>query len=188
VQRSGSAPLHSSWLDEVDADLSWEPRSRRRLGDDHPFVEVEAVPAAADIAAPLRGGGERGASRAPTRVDDVRGAPLRVVAAEPVQIGAPSIEAPSVGVHSVGVPAVDDDAGADDGSPVRRTITITGRGAERHLTGGVTRLPVRSRERRGRKPDRIAMWAVLLGIVLAIVAATSSHAAVLAHTAGLLGR
>jgi len=32
------------------------------------------------------------------------------------------------------------------------------------------------------------MWAVLLGIVLAIVAATSSHAAVLAHTAGLLGR
>jgi hypothetical protein len=31
------------------------------------------------------------------------------------------------------------------------------------------------------RPDRIAMWAVLLGIVLLLAAATSSHAAVLAH-------
>jgi hypothetical protein len=31
------------------------------------------------------------------------------------------------------------------------------------------------------RPDRIAMWAVLLGVVLLLAAATSSHAAVLAH-------
>jgi hypothetical protein len=31
------------------------------------------------------------------------------------------------------------------------------------------------------RPDRIAMWAVLLGIILLLAAATSSHAAVLAH-------
>jgi hypothetical protein len=31
------------------------------------------------------------------------------------------------------------------------------------------------------RPDRIALWAVLLGVVLLLAAATSSHAAVLAH-------
>lgn len=48
----------------------------------------------------------------------------------------------------------------------------------------------RSSRRRGRpydppraRPDRIALWAVLLGIVLLLAAATSSHAAVLAHLA-----
>ena len=49
-----------------------------------------------------------------------------------------------------------------------------------------TACPRRHRERRGRKPDRIAMWAVLLGLALAAVAATSSHAAVLSHAAGLI--
>src|SRR5437588_11936356 len=44
-----------------------------------------------------------------------------------------------------------------------------------------------SRRRRGpydqalARPDRIAMWAVLLGVILPLAAATSSHAAVLAH-------
>ena len=31
------------------------------------------------------------------------------------------------------------------------------------------------------RPDRIALWAVLLGVVLILAAATSSHAAMLAH-------
>jgi hypothetical protein len=31
------------------------------------------------------------------------------------------------------------------------------------------------------RPDRIAMWAVLLGVVLLLAAATSSHAAMLLH-------
>jgi hypothetical protein len=38
-----------------------------------------------------------------------------------------------------------------------------------------------SHERPGFRPDRAAMWAVLLGLLLVLVAATSSHAAVLAH-------
>jgi hypothetical protein len=69
----------------------------------------------------------------------------------------------------------------------RRTVTITGRGDERYRAGGAYgRAPGgarRSRERPGRAPDRVAMWAVLLGIALAVGAATSSHAAVLTHIA-----
>ena len=43
------------------------------------------------------------------------------------------------------------------------------------------------RERPHRKPDRVAMWAVLMGLALAIGAATSSHAAVLTHVARAFG-
>jgi hypothetical protein len=40
------------------------------------------------------------------------------------------------------------------------------------------RRPARSpRERLGPRPDRIAMWALLMAVALVLVAATSSHAA-----------
>ena len=39
------------------------------------------------------------------------------------------------------------------------------------------RPPSRPHERPGFQPDRVAMWAVLLGVLLVLVAATSSHAA-----------
>ncbi len=61
----------------------------------------------------------------------------------------------------------------------RRTVYITGRGAERNLP--VARPTLRRHERAGFKPDRTAMWAVLLGLLLILVAATSAHAAVVAH-------
>ena len=61
----------------------------------------------------------------------------------------------------------------------RRTVQITGRGAERNLP--VTRPTLRRHEREGFRPDRAAMWAVLLGMLLILVAATSAHAAVLLH-------
>lgn len=61
----------------------------------------------------------------------------------------------------------------------RRTVHITGRGAERNLP--VTRPTLRRHEREGFRPDRAALWAVLLGMLLIVVAATSAHAAVLAH-------
>lgn len=64
----------------------------------------------------------------------------------------------------------------DDG---RRTVQITGRGAERNLPA--TRPTLRRHEREGFRPDRAALWAVLLGMLLIVVAATSAHAAVLAH-------
>lgn len=62
----------------------------------------------------------------------------------------------------------------------RRTIVITGHGAERHLpvpTRRQSSLPIY--ERSGFKPDRIALWAFLLGLALLLGATTSSHAAVL---------
>jgi len=75
--------------------------------------------------------------------------------------------------------------------PGRRTVTITGRGAERsrEAVAAEQRAAARShrRERPHRKPDRVAMWAVLLGLALAVGAATSSHAAVLTHVARAFG-
>ncbi len=40
----------------------------------------------------------------------------------------------------------------------------------------------RLHEREGFRPDRAAMWAVMLGFILVLVAATSSHAATFTHT------
>jgi hypothetical protein len=66
-----------------------------------------------------------------------------------------------------------------DEPPVRRTVTITGRGAERNLWAAeaARRRPARRpHERAGFKPDRVAMWAVFLGMLLIFVAAASAHA------------
>jgi hypothetical protein len=66
------------------------------------------------------------------------------------------------------------------GVPGRRTITIQGRGSDRSWapTAERRRPARRPHERAGFRPDRAAMWAVMLGLVLVLVAATSSHAAV----------
>jgi hypothetical protein len=58
--------------------------------------------------------------------------------------------------------------------PGRRTITIRGQAAAPSARKRPGRSPY---ERGGARPDRIAMWAVLLGVLLILVAATSSHAA-----------
>jgi hypothetical protein len=44
------------------------------------------------------------------------------------------------------------------------------------------RPPRRARDRAMSRPDRVALWAVLLCLLLVVVAATSAHAAVRAHT------
>ena len=63
--------------------------------------------------------------------------------------------------------------------PARRTVTITGRGAERNLPwptdASRRRATRRAHERAGSKPDRFAMWALFLGLLLLLVAATSAH-------------
>jgi hypothetical protein len=68
---------------------------------------------------------------------------------------------------------------ADPGvPPVRRTVTIRGYGADRNLpwTDTSRRRPQRPvYERAGFRPDRVAMWAVLLGILLVVVAIASAH-------------
>jgi hypothetical protein len=67
----------------------------------------------------------------------------------------------------------------------RRTVTIQGRPADRYRpTTAQRRRPARRpHEREGFRPDRVAMWAVMLGFVLVLVAATSSHAATVTHRA-----
>ncbi len=75
-------------------------------------------------------------------------------------------------------------AHAGTGVPGRRTVTIQGRGVERYRGAPDRRRPARRpHERSGFKPDRTAMWAVLLGVLMVLAAATSSHAAILSqHT------
>jgi len=77
--------------------------------------------------------------------------------------------------------------------PGRRTVTITGQGAEGYASRNGTRPSAAARhrqlkphERTGFRPDRVAMWAVLLGVLLLLAAATSSHAAVIHATALVL--
>ncbi len=63
--------------------------------------------------------------------------------------------------------------------PGRRTVKIQGRGSERNLIYASRRPQRRPSERRheraGFKPDRVAMWAVLLGVLLIVVATMSAH-------------
>ena len=72
--------------------------------------------------------------------------------------------------------------------PARRTVQITGRTVSApplpRLVEVERRRPARRpAERVGPRPDRIALWAVLLGFFLILVAATSSNAAVHSHAA-----
>jgi hypothetical protein len=69
------------------------------------------------------------------------------------------------------------------GVPARRTVEITGHGAGRVIPPGreVRRSPRNHGEMIGFRGDRIAMYAVLLGLLLAVAAALSAHAAVLPH-------
>lgn len=60
----------------------------------------------------------------------------------------------------------------------RRTVVIKGRGAERNLweSGTVPRRASRLPHHRTTfRPDRVAMWAVFLGLLLVLVAAMSAH-------------
>lgn len=60
-----------------------------------------------------------------------------------------------------------------------RTVRIQGRGAERNLplpAGSARRRSRPLHQRSGFSPDRIAMWAMFLGLLLVLVAAISSHA------------
>lgn len=60
----------------------------------------------------------------------------------------------------------------------RRTVTIRGYGAERNLPwpDGTSRRPQRKpHERAGFRPDRIALWALMLCVLLVIVAVASPH-------------
>jgi hypothetical protein len=86
-------------------------------------------------------------------------------------------------------PTARDGAGRDEpvaaplaAPPSRRTVEITGRTVAapplpRLVEVERRRPPRRTVERVGPRPDRVALWAVLLGFFLILVAATSSRAA-----------
>lgn len=127
---------------------------------------------------------------------DHRSAPARRLEAARRSTGARQVQEAPDPSPRVRIEADDECASAQLASaepasagPARRTITITGRGAERwrdsRTYDHLERHNAHVHGRHG-KPDRIAMWAVLLGIALAIGAATSSHAAILSAHAAIL--
>lgn len=70
--------------------------------------------------------------------------------------------------------------------PARRTVEIRGRTVPapivpRNVEVERRRPPRRAIERVGPRPDRVAMWALLMGIVLILVAVGTADASVLAH-------
>ena len=74
------------------------------------------------------------------------------------------------------------------GAPARRTVTIRGQGAERYVPARSDRTRPRAGRRYespGFRPDRAAMWAVLLCILMIVIAAASAHAATLQALARL---
>ncbi len=148
------------------------PRRRARPADDW-TAETPARPARPperELDATARLAGTQ--ARQPTRVTPLEATP------EP-GTGRPPQSVASVELATAGA------------VPARRTITIRGHGAERSRGASpYDHLERRRTHERSRhhKPDRIAMWAVLLGIALAVGAATGSHAAVLtAHAALMFG-
>src|SRR6185436_13696701 len=59
----------------------------------------------------------------------------------------------------------------------RRTVKIGGRPAEWHGTPARSRRPPRTmHERLGPRPDRVAMWAFALGILLILIAIATANA------------
>jgi hypothetical protein len=69
----------------------------------------------------------------------------------------------------------------------RRTVTIRGQVAERYVSphSSSRRRPERRYERSGFRPDRAALWAFVLGVMLILAAVTSAHAATLHAVAHL---
>lgn len=136
---------------------------------------------AAGLEAP-RFGGSRGAGREvprPVRARTATASTRRVIpggraampsgrstASRPLPVDAPLVETP-------------EPAWTPPEPPGRRTVTITGRGAERNMPwpteASRRRASRRVHERAGFRPDRFAMWALFLGLLLVLVAATSAH-------------
>jgi hypothetical protein len=77
----------------------------------------------------------------------------------------------------------DGSASRGAGVPGRRTVTIRGQAPERYparrADGSRRPRPERRHERAGFRPDRAALWAFLLGVMLILVAVASAHAATL---------
>lgn len=96
--------------------------------------------------------------------------------------GAAQLENAAPGTRAGAAPAPGG-AGRGAAGGARRTVVIRGQTAPPRSSGARRRPPRTARERVGARPDRLALWAVLLGFVLVLIAASSSHAAVAPDTA-----
>lgn len=114
------------------------------------------------------------------RLPDARARRLRPVAESRPASPAPRKPRPAVGERRGAATASQlGPAAASASTAARRTVTIRGHGAERDLhwpTQRRRRAPLRPHERAGFRPDRVAMWAVVLCLLLLVVAAVSGHA------------
>jgi hypothetical protein len=147
---------------------SWSvgrPATRERAASRR--TAAGSAPSATAVNTPVLAGSEdMGAAAAAASViaDEMRPVPRAV--AEQLTAAPPS---PAL----LGAGAVQ--AGA---TPARRTVKIQGRGAERNLPlpdSSRRRPPRRAYERTGFRPDRLAMWAVVLGLLLVVIAIISAH-------------
>ena len=182
-----AVPARLASLADVTAELDFTPRPRARrtsgpvAGQARPDAAraTQARPDAdrttrarpdADRTTRARPDADRTAEARPARA---RGAQSRPVQPRPFD-HEPASQTADAAVLATG-----------HGVAGRRTVTIHGRPADRYRpTTAQRRRPARRpHEREGFRPDRVAMWAVMLGFVLVLVAATSSHAATVTHRA-----
>jgi hypothetical protein len=109
------------------------------------------------------------------RADDVARHTARERQHPEAEAGRPAATAARRGAHEKGTAI-----------PARRTVEIRGRtvpapAVPRSVEIDRRRPPRRPIERVGTRPDRLAMWALLMGIVLILVAVGTADASVLAR-------
>ena len=170
---------------DADAEFTWDMPVGGRGRLDHAHVDGirgEVLDLPVDDAWRAAAAARHATPRAVDESLDEWGS--RVTDATPAPIAAPGSVAAAEPVARHASVVTLRDPFAEPAAPPRvagrRTVVITGRGAEGYHARRSHRQALRPHERAGFQPDRVAMWAVLLGIALLLVAATSSHAAVLA--------
>jgi hypothetical protein len=171
-----------AWLDWSEDELWVSPRPRASVASDRGPVASERRPPTAERPPRARAAAAlaRDRSAAPPARDRSAAPPARdrFAAPPPRRAAEPRHEASRSTAPAAPLPPLRESPAPPAG---RRTITITGHGDDRRT--GRAAVAERSRpqrrphERPGYRPDRIALYAVLLGVVLVLVAATSSHAA-----------
>jgi hypothetical protein len=161
----------------------------RRANRDRRRVEAETAPAQAQAPQRRRLEPDLPPPRRRDHVDaDAAAAPRRDMAAAPRRY-ADAAAAPRRYADAAAVPRR---SGYGDAValPDRRTVEIRGRtvpapAVPRTIQLDRRRPPRRAAERVGPRPDRLALWALLMGLVLILVAVSTAHAATLAVVAGL---
>ena len=176
--RRSAAP----WWEDLDREAFRFPAAREVRLRDARMREVQ--PAEWQPAEWRAGGATRG-----TRADEIRPGATAPTKLHPVDLRPRSVRArevraaerprrpvptPEAQAPAPPLPAPASVTPSDRG---RRTVAIRGYGAERNLP--LARPTLRRYERPVFRPDLMALWALLLGLCLVVVAAATPHGAVL---------